>query len=458
MKDLYIKSKGQVLIIVAIALVVLLAIIGLALDLGIAYGVKAKLNAAVDAAAIAACMAKSNGADDTTVSNTAKNYFYANFPSGYLGATPSDPIIKSEINSGDWVVTVTASAVSPAYFAKVIGWNNFNIAAVGQASKPALDLALVLDTTSSLSTVFNDYWQNGQLLPGVKTQALTFINKFNETTDRVSLVPFADSVGFKPDGTLSDGVEINTSSPGFKKTDMKTAINNLPAGGNTASEVGMRVAIDQLNKVSVAAKHRVIVFFSDGQPNTFAGIFPLNPKGTVTKSGNLFSETWNPGPPHMLKHPDVTIDDNQYDLGKSLAYVPFNGGGNVMGGKTLALVSVDGNRKLVSDCGGDATCLKCNANKAARNMLENMAAIARKQGIVVYSLGFGDLLDKQDITNDCETWVDKGSTIMKRVANTKDSDTYDATQPSGLYCYAPDTTELGKCFNAIATAIMHLSK
>jgi len=47
-------DKGQIAIIVAITLVVLIGMVGLAVDSGRGYGVKAKLSAAVDAAAIAA--------------------------------------------------------------------------------------------------------------------------------------------------------------------------------------------------------------------------------------------------------------------------------------------------------------------------------------------------------------------------------------------------------------------
>jgi len=453
MKMIIRKSKGQIIALVAISLVVLLAIIGLAIDIGIAYGVKAKLNAAVDAAAIAACRAKSSGASNTDASAAATNLFHANFPDGYMGATGangapvSDPTTDITIVNGAWVVKVTGSAVPRTYFSRVLGWKNFTVKSEAEATKPALDLALVLDTTSSMSGVFST----------VKLRAKDFINKFNETTDRVALVPFATGVGFNSSGNLRDGVEIKTSGMGFNKQTVNSAIDNLTVGGNTASEIGMRVAIDQLNKVSVPAGRRVIVFFSDGAPNTFTGIFPLK---SGTASGNLFSETWNPGPPHTLFHPDLTIDGSPTNLGSTLDHVPLEGGGNIMGGKTVPKVSVTGKRSLYNYNYNNPQGLKCDANKAARNMFENIAANARSQGIVDYSLGLGSLLDDPngDITHDCETWQEMGSTIMKRVANTKDSDTYNSTQPTGLYCHALTIDELGPCFDAIAKAILHLSK
>lgn len=449
MKKLLSTSDGQIILVVAISLVVILALVGLALDIGIAYGVKAKLNAAVDAAALAACRAKASGADDAASSAAAANFFHANFPKGYLGVSAvADPTTATATVNGEWVVTVTATADSPAHFARVLGWEHFTVNALAEAGKPSLDLAFVIDTTASMSGVFSE----------VKLQAEAFVNKFNENTDRIALVPFATGVGFDNQGNLNDGVEINTFKMGFDKKAINKAIKQLKVGGNTASEIGMRVGIDQLNKVDVPAGRRIIVFFSDGAPNTFTGIFPLTTGGNA--SGNLFSETWNPGPPKKLFHKDLTIDNDATNLAGTLDRLPSEGGGNIMGGKTVPKVSITGKRTLYNSDHTSPQQLKCDANKAARNLFENIAEQARGQGIVVYSLALGSLLDDPngDITHDCETWKESGSTIMKRVANTKDSDTYNPLQPSGLYCHAVTIEELGPCFNAISNAILHLTK
>ena len=454
MKKNRISTKGQVIVIIALVLVVLLALAGLAIDIGMAYGVKAKLNAAVDAAAIAACREITSATGtDTSAKAVAKNFFHANFPNGYLGATPPDPttIIDTSNPSGSTVVRVTATAASPTYFARVVGWKNFNVGALAEATKPSLDLALVLDTTSSLSGVFGT----------VQARAIDFTNRFNANNDRLALVPFATGVGLNVvngELVLTDGVEINKSVRGFSKQAVSTAINRLAAGGNTASEFGIRMGMYQLNKVTTPAANRVIVFFSDGAPNTFTGIFPLTPSGNSTVSGNLFSETWNPGPPHTLFHPNVRDDSNNAQS-ISLYKVPANGGGNFIGTvQILPQVAVSGKRTITGYTNSNPAGLKCDANKAARNMLENIASLARSQGIAVYSLGYGDLLDQQDITNDCTTSTELGSTIMKRVANTADSDSHNSTQPTGIYCHALTTNDLGPCFDAIANAILRLSK
>ena len=61
MRLLYRQSKGQVLVLLALTMFMLLAVIALAIDIGRAYGVKAKLNAAVDAASFEAANSLAEG-------------------------------------------------------------------------------------------------------------------------------------------------------------------------------------------------------------------------------------------------------------------------------------------------------------------------------------------------------------------------------------------------------------
>jgi len=122
MKALIKKSKGQVLVLVAVSLVVLLALTALAIDVGIAYTVKSKLNSAVDGAAIAAGRGvkrgssvserKANGRD------AALRFFAANFPANFMGSslisgTPTidipDPV------NGLWTISVTGRAQAPIF-------------------------------------------------------------------------------------------------------------------------------------------------------------------------------------------------------------------------------------------------------------------------------------------------------------------------------------------------------
>jgi Flp pilus assembly protein TadG len=57
------KQKGQVIIMLAISMVILIGAVWIAVDFGLGYMVKARLNAAVDSAAAAAARAVSRGND-----------------------------------------------------------------------------------------------------------------------------------------------------------------------------------------------------------------------------------------------------------------------------------------------------------------------------------------------------------------------------------------------------------
>ncbi|MCX7102801.1 MAG: pilus assembly protein TadG-related protein, partial [Methylobacter sp.] len=76
--------KGQIIVLFAISLIVLVGIVGLAIDSGRAYGVKAKLSASVDAAAIAAARGLAVGANDSDRIENAKDaalkFYDGNFP------------------------------------------------------------------------------------------------------------------------------------------------------------------------------------------------------------------------------------------------------------------------------------------------------------------------------------------------------------------------------------------
>jgi Flp pilus assembly protein TadG len=451
MRPLWRDSRGQVLVLLALMLVVLMGIAALALDGGMAYGVKAKMNAAADAAAIAALRERtSQYGTDTSASVVASNYFNANFPSDSMGIPHPTCSVDIATKKGCYVATVEATTVVPTLFARVLGWRGLTLTARSEATRGNVDVALVLDTSGSLVASWGK----------VRPAAEDFVNRFSEDNDRVALVPFADGVGLRDSGgslVLTAGSEINPASaaPRFRRDSVNTKIDALVPGGFTATEFGMRIALDQLNKVPVGSRadRRAIVLFSDGAPNTFAGAF-LDTSGN-TVGGTLWSGNISTAPTR-LNHADVTSDKTPNSI--SLARVPSMGGGNQIGSVTLDTVPVKNANRSISYDDLSPAGLKCNANKAARNLAENMASAARSQGIVIYAIGFGNYLDAPDISSDCSMYSEKGSTILKRMANIKGSDTYDPNQPTGAFCNAVSAEELARCFDAVYTSLMRLTR
>lgn len=426
------SEHGQILILAAFALVALTAMVGLAIDSGRGYGVKAKLNTAVDAAAIAGARALAGGdSDEARIDNAktaAQNYYAANFPANYLGASRSLPAVDA-VHSPDgyWTVSVSGGAIMPATFLKVLGQGDINVAAASQARRRDLDLILVLDTSGSI----------GADMTALKNAAIAFASKFNAgpNGDRVGLVSFAS-------GGVVDVAIVKDGSRGFNRTQITNKINALGSAGSTASAEGLRLALNEINGIPVASRSslRVIVFFSDGAPNdvpaTFSGI-----------TGDLFSETGAGGPPQR-----VFIHSQRNTLlgNFGIATLP-NSGFSINGAGDIPLA---GRRALGAAPYANT---RCNVNMAARNMVENVANTARGQGIKLYSVGLGADLNTLEI-NFCGYGAnEKGASIMKRLANTADADTHNAAQPLGFYAYAPDATELNSAFATIASEILRLS-
>ncbi len=69
--------------------------------------------------------------------------------------------------------------------------------------------------------------------------------------------------------------------------------------------------------------------------------------------------------------------------------------------------------------------------------------------VLIYTIGLGD---------------PSGSTtppdpdFMKRVANDPDSPAYSIDEPTGLYAFAPDNTQLNQAFARVASEILRLSR
>lgn len=470
-------QRGQVLIIVGISLAVLIGAVGLAIDSGRAYGVKARLNAAVDAAAIAAARALSEGADDNARRANAvavgERFFRMNYPDGFLGSTPSAPTITAVHEaSGYWRVNASATATMPTTFMRVLAGDTIVApSAAGEAIRRDLDVMLVMDVSGSLST--------SDLNTLKQAAKNSFINRFaaGANGDRVGLVSFSS-------GAVIDEAINKTSARGFNRTAINADVTNLPGGGATASAEGMRKALSELDGVPAEYRSslRVILFFSDGAPNVVSAAFPRASGSPNPISGNLYSETsgdpnnasYNSdcinrgrGSPCRMWRDDrryVSWGENQGNGGYTITNInglPATGAGGI----PLASYAGHPFPRTLTSSGGMYQDTRCNVNRAARNMVENVANTARGQGVRIYTIGLGDALETLEpsfSSGNCgypsgSTSRERGSVILKRLANAADSDAFNASQPQGLYCWAQQASALDRCFSTIASEILRLT-
>ena len=179
------NEEGFTLFYMAVFLVMLLLFVGLAVDTGRAYVVQAQLSKAVDGAALGAARMLNSG----DPRQEAATIYRANFPVGWFGTTSStDPTssgfyqMTTVTATGVNVVTVTATAVVPTTFMKLANFQEVTVNATGEATRRMVDLSLVIDVSGSI----------GWRWPYVRDAARTFVDAFDERSDRLSLIFFGN--------------------------------------------------------------------------------------------------------------------------------------------------------------------------------------------------------------------------------------------------------------------------
>ena len=93
-------------------------------------------------------------------------------------------------------------------------------------------------------------------------------------------------------------------------------------------------------------------------------------------------------------------------------------------------------------------------------MLENVANSARSEAvnpIHIFTIGFGAAMTNLEVGSCNYPNAEIGTNILKRLANIPDADTYNPSQPAGVYAYAGDATQLSAAFNQVVSAILRLS-
>ena len=421
---------------VALCLTLLAGTVGLALDSGRAYLVRARLSAAVDAASLAAARAVSRG-EDAAARNAAAlaaagRAFRANYPDGYLGSTPALHPPGVRLEAGRVVVDTSATASMPVGLTAVMGLTRLDIEAAAQAVRRDLDLALVLDASTSLAPAAQP----------VRDAAAQFLERFDPDTDRVALLRFAY-------GAVVDA-PIRTQARGFDRPALRAQVRALQFNGYTNSAEGLWQGRAQLNSIAPAQRStlRVMVFFSDGVPTAFASRFGVTAPAGCDGVGVLVSDI------------DGVTVRGLWRVDRQDEALPGCDAVTLAQGALPALydahpvtppiaVSGGGPRPVTSEASWT------NVNRAARNLAEVMAARARADGIHVYTIGLGPELEARGGA-DHET----GSELLRCMANSVDAPVLCRVrgQPTGAHCHAASAEDLKPCFAVLGAEILRLTR
>jgi len=476
------KNRGIAVLVTSVAMVFIIPAVGLSIDAGMLYAVKAKLSAAADAASIAAARSLSVGLtieeQRANAMATAQRFFLANFPDGYMGTRNGSVSIEvDETQLKVRTVLTTAQADAPAYFMRFLGFDTTTVRAEGKASRRDVNVMLVLDRSGSMGSAC------GALINAAKG----FVDQFASGRDKIGLVTYG--ITYRLDFDLATDYKTRAG------TNMVDMLDDLVCKGGTNSATPFHLAYEQLTAITEPGALNVILFFTDGQPNTLTFNLPVRtPARGYTKdpspydaalsrssctdlSDKIGSIYGQDSPPQGAMKPDappIPVPSNDGSFEFRAAYLaagsnncayslnPITSLANVA--KDIAwlpnqarmpdgsLVTITGYRTgltTFTDPLGNTrySITKNNMLAAAFNVLDNVAAIARNDSrkVVVYSVGLGDIAADNE-------------TLLKRVANDLASPIYDDTKPAGLYVYAPDSSALASAFYQIASEILRLAR
>lgn len=150
-RSLWRNESGNVFIMVALGLIMLVTSIAVAVDMTRAFLVRSKAQAALDAALIGVASIAHKGISQNEIDERARNFFDANFPLGYMDTTRGDPVVTFDETKGKVAGNVSVN-FKPA-FAKILTEDGFSIDTSGETTRilgKDLEIALALDHTSSM--------------------------------------------------------------------------------------------------------------------------------------------------------------------------------------------------------------------------------------------------------------------------------------------------------------------
>jgi len=389
------KEQGQILLMFAILLPILLLFVGLAVDFGFAYVTRAALSKAVDSAALAGMRNLNQGQAQATA--IAQSAFDANYGSA-LGRNLSAPAVTINVTTdanNNSVVNVSAAATIDTFFLRLLsGQSTLTVASSAQATRPKLIMSLVLDKSGSMN-------RNGgaQALPPAVDNFVTY---FDNVNDQVAMISFSSLA------TVNVAMQTNFQSI------ITAAVNSMPFGGATYAEAGLLSGQSQINSVPVVAGQNVVkvaVFFTDGWANTI-------------------NDTVNCPPSTNLNFGGCAPPENAVGWCSGISFMNPSTGSWSSCGASQFPSQVTGTMQPIN--------MTNVANDAMYRSIQ-VANSMRAQGIGIYSIGLGDKISQS---------------YLQQVANDPASSTFDPTQPVGEAVFAPTAADLQTVFQTIAAEIL----
>jgi Flp pilus assembly protein TadG len=358
------RERGQILPIVAVALVGLLGIGAFAIDVGYAYYAKRQIQSATDAAALAGAQDLPNG---STAIATATSYAAANTPANlsftfaYQVKCTATAVVatgcNAAVNPND--LTVTGSATTNTWFAGLFGIDHFTLTAHANACSPCsstpVDIVLAVDRTGSMCSPTG---AGGTCtdLNNAKDGIRTLLGLMNPPAAQIGMLDFPpvqttatspcaapynslgsngyDGYDSATRGYLTDtinanyktGAVLNTSSGLYLHTVDGASSSCIQAGGNTSYSEALRQAKAELVAHGRPNVPDYLIFLTDGEAN-IGSVYGVNdptyPPGNADDQQPCHTAI---NVANTYKAQGVTIYSIGYDLGNAGAGIACTAG------------------------------------------------------------------------------------------------------------------------------------
>lgn len=320
------NEKGNMIVLVALAFVVICAFAGYALDTGMAFFQKGKLQNAVDAAALAgaAYLPDTSQAQSKAMAYAALN-----------GVNSSDITVHFSNN----IITVTATTANPTFFMKVLNINSLDIKATASATKglaPCFDYTLFSGSKNdTLSFNGNDLTVKGSSHAN---------QKFSVNGNYITITGACEAMS-----TVSSNgnhISIPYRYPNSAYVSMPDYTVQVQQEAQAAGQVYNTSQTYNGNNINVANS-----IYVKGNAtingNTITGAGAILATGSISINGNCINATTN-DQVCLYSNSDISINGNNIRV-DGILYAPngtisFNGNNITVNGKVIGnKVTFNGN-------------------------------------------------------------------------------------------------------------------
>jgi len=427
------NDRGQILVIFALSISMLLLFTGLAIDTGLLYVTKSKLSAAVDGACLAGMKSLAQG--QTTATSVATHIFNANY-----GSNPPVPGVTFPTDaSGNQQVKVTATVNVHTLFMQLLTpFTTVPVSDTAVATRGKLIMTIVLDRSGSMG--------NDGGMAGLQAAVPSFVNDFDQTPntgDEVGMVSFSSN------STIDYAINYS----------FKTPINNdissmTPNGGTFGTGAGTGTLLSNTigpplslaglmnDGVTIPVGQnvvKVVVYFTDGLMNTIQDNFHCGGVGNATLTLlNYGGHDASQGTNNVAIQDPTAPNTTFYDYAPGGTYFEYNSASAKCKDSTGAYVTT-----FPSQQTGLQTALsRTNVTAEAKYRANKTATALRSEAShpnYIYTIGLGSGVDSPT------------QMLLKEIANDPTADTYDNTQTTGEFFLIADcpSTPSSTCTNHV---------